>query len=119
MAGNSAVGLIELSVTYALNSGMDVVVEGMLYESIYGDALRRLISAHKGVTRSYRFEMPFEETLRRHTLKPNREDFGENDMRKWWRENDSLLGTQEQIIGPDDSLEKTVARVVKDCHWTE
>ena len=32
--------------------------------------------------------IPFEETLKRHQTKPNCNDFGEEAMRRWWREKD-------------------------------
>lgn len=47
--GTPAVGYIDLSARFALDQGMDVVVEGMLYETIYGDALRALIADHRGI----------------------------------------------------------------------
>lgn len=37
---------------------------------------------------AFYYDLPFEETLRRHAAKPNRADFGEEDMRRWWNEKD-------------------------------
>ena len=35
---------------------------------------------------SYYYDLPFEETMLRHSTKPNRNEFGEADMRRWWIE---------------------------------
>ena len=42
--------------------------------------------------------MPFEETLKRHQTKPNCNDFGEEEMQKWWREKDYLGFIKESVI---------------------
>lgn len=47
--------------------------------------------------------MPFEETLKRHQTKPNFNDFGEEEMQKWWREKDYIGFIKESVI----TLEKT------------
>lgn len=35
---------------------------------------------------AYCFDLPFEETLKRHQTKPNCHEFGDDAMRDWWRE---------------------------------
>lgn len=108
---------IELSTRFALRNGLNVIIEGILYNEIYGSMLRRLISAHEGITRCYRYRLSFEETLKRHATKPDAADFGEIEMRQWWREEDALTGVDETIIGPDKSLAETTKAVIADCGW--
>lgn len=115
--GTPAVGYIDLSARFALDQGMDVIVEGILYEAIYGDALRALIADHRGITRCYRYVLPFDETLRRHASKSSAGGFGEEEMRRWWRESDLLEGVSEEIIGPNESLADSTKRVLSDCEW--
>lgn len=112
-----AADYIEISARFALDRGLRVIVEGILREDIYGDMLRRLISSHPGFTRCYRYKIPFQETLKRHTTKPNAAEFGENEMQQWWRDDDGLIGVEETIIGPDQPLADTVAMVIADCGW--
>jgi hypothetical protein len=112
-----AVGYIDLSARYALDHGLHVVVEGLLHEEIYGDMLRQLIKDHRGITRCYRYQIPFDETLDRHQTKPNAASFGEEEMRCWWRDSDPLHGVTEEIIGPESSLAVSVERVLRDCGW--
>lgn len=115
--GNPAVGFIELSARYALDHGMHVVLEGVLYENIYGDMLRRLVSDHRGVTRCYRYELSFDETVRRHATKENCHEFGEAEMRQWWRDHDPLADVDEIVLTAQDSLDDSVSRVLRDCGW--
>jgi hypothetical protein len=38
-------------------------------------------------------------------------------MRQWWRDDDPLKGVAETIIGPEQTLAESVARVLADCDW--
>jgi hypothetical protein len=81
----TAVGLIDLTARYAPNQGFDVIVEGILNAKWYGRALHRLAQDHAGVTHSYIYDLPFEETVRRHSTRAVADRFGEPEMREWWR----------------------------------
>lgn len=99
-AGNPAVDLIDVVARFALDPGMHVVIEGILYADIYGPMLRALAADHRGSTRFCRFDLPFEETLRRHNAKGcNR--FGEAELRQWWRDQDPLADCEEHVIGAE------------------
>lgn len=115
--GTPAAGYVDLSARYALDHGLHTVVEGILHEEIYGALLRQLITEHRGVTRCYRYDMSFEETLRRHATKPKATEFGEPEMRQWWRDRDPLIGADEIVIGSDSPLQESVQRVLTDCGW--
>ncbi|WP_180336058.1 zeta toxin family protein [Pleomorphomonas diazotrophica] len=112
-----AADYMEISAHFALDRRLSVIVEGILQNDIYGDMLRRLISDHQGITRCYRYKIPFQETLKRHNTKPNAGDFGESEMRQWWREDDGLRGVDETLIGPDQSLADTTIQIIADCGW--
>ncbi len=57
---------------------------------------------------SYYYDISFEETLRRHQTKPNRDEFGEADMRRWWREKDFLEVIPQTVLDEDVRLEEAV-----------
>ena len=57
------------------------------------------------------YDLPFEETVRRHGTKPNRFSFGEEDMRRWWREKDYIGLISEEIITAEVSLSEAVNRI--------
>ncbi|MDE6748486.1 MAG: zeta toxin family protein, partial [Lachnospiraceae bacterium] len=57
---------------------------------------------------AFYYDLPFEETLRRHATKPKRVDFGEEDMRRWWNEKDFINIIPEKIITKDLSILDTI-----------
>ena len=62
---------------------------------------------------AYYFDLPFEETLRRHQTKPNRAEFGEKELRDWWREKDFSDALQEQILPPEKNAEEIVEEIYR------
>lgn len=64
---------------------------------------------------AYYYDLPFEETLRRHSTKPNRNDFGEADMRRWWREKDFLDFIPETRFTEEISLEEAAEQIFREA----
>lgn len=112
--GDHAPGLLDLTARYALARGFDVIVEGILHPTVYREILCRLADDHQGMTRGYLYDVSFEETLRRHSTKPAVDEFGEAEMRAWWRGLEPIDGLDESLIGERDSLETTVLRVLSE-----
>jgi hypothetical protein len=46
---------------------------------------------------AYYYDIPFEETLRRHETKDKRFEFGEAEMRRWWNEKDYIGIIPEKV----------------------
>jgi hypothetical protein len=113
--GGHPVGFIDLAARYLLGRGFDVIVEGGLQPAWYSETLQRLVADHRGVSRCYVYDLPFEETVRRHATKPVANAFGEEEMRKWWRGFNPIRDLDEIVITSDDSLDATVARLLDDC----
>ena len=63
---------------------------------------------------AYYYDLPFEETLRRHETKPNRHEFGESAMRRWWSEKDYIGIIDEKIILQEMEQEETVEMIYKE-----
>jgi len=116
-AGNPTIGYIDLSARFALDHGMHVIVEGILYADIYGAMLTRLLSDHRGLSRCYRYDLSFEETARRHASKSQADAYGPEKMREWWRDDDPLPDVSEQVFDNDLSLAAAKAQVLADCGW--
>ncbi|AWZ10248.1 MULTISPECIES: kinase [unclassified Streptomyces] len=112
--GAANIGLIGSVARYGLDHGFHVVVEGILHADRYGPMLDALRRAHRGRTHFYYLDVPFEETLRRHAGKPGAGEYGEAEMREWYRPLDLLPGDWETVVGAADSLEGTVARVMEE-----
>lgn len=113
--GAANIGLIDLTARYALDHGYHVIVEGILYAAHYGDMLRRLNTDHRGISRFFYFDVSFEETLRRHATKPQAHEFGEPEMRDWYRSRDVLTGVDEACIPEAASLEEAVTRIMREA----
>ncbi|MCK9870302.1 AAA family ATPase [Nocardiopsis dassonvillei] len=109
------IGLIDLMVRHILARGVHVVVEGIFYADHYGPMLTALIDDHPGRVRAYYFDVPFEVTLQRHATKPVAHEYGEAELRHWWRLRDLLPGGVEEIIDEHPSAAETAARILRDC----
>ncbi|HSY00183.1 MAG TPA: AAA family ATPase [Streptomyces sp.] len=112
--GAANIGLIDLTVRYALDAGYHVVVEGILYADRYGNMLAGLRADHRGPTHAYYLDVPFEETLARHATRPIVDDVDETQLRDWYRPRDLLPDGGETVIGADSALHETVDRVMRD-----
>ncbi len=72
--------------------------------------LRRLVPASEK-SHVFYLNTSFEETLRRHTTKPNAHEFGENEMKNWYQFEDVLGVKDEVIIGEDVSQAELVNQI--------
>ena len=77
--------------------------------------LTKLISDFNGLAHVYYLDIPFGETLRRHATKPNAHEFGEAEMRQWWRSSDVLGVKEEQIFNEKMSADDMLKNIVNDC----
>lgn len=93
------------------------IMEGILPADAYNRLFETAVEEYGQNIFAYYYDLPFEETLIRHSTKPNRNDFGEADMRRWWREKDYLPMISEKIISNDLSLEDAVSMIYNQvCH---
>jgi len=104
---NNNVELIRLVAEFALSRDYDVVLEGILSMHRYGAMLREL--KEKCPNNSfYYFDVSFDETLKRHMTKPNAHEFGEKEMREWYKPRDLTHFETEKVIPESYSLEQAV-----------
>jgi hypothetical protein len=116
--GQPNVGLIDQTVRYALGSGYHVILEGILYTPHYGEMVRQLIADHAGQTGVYYFQVPFDETLRRHATKPLANVVTPEQLRNWYHPCDLLGVPGEQIIDGTSTLDDSANRIINDLTWT-
>lgn len=112
------IGLIDQTTRYALGQGYHVILEGGFYSPHYGAMLRQLIADHAGPTGVYYFQLPLDETLRRHATRPLAEVVTPEQLRSWYQPCDLLGVPGEQVIDPSSSLRQTVERVISELAWT-
>ena len=113
--GGGAPDLISLVARYALGLGLSVIVEGILGAAHHTPMLQRLAADHQGRTIFYRFDVSWPETVRRHAVRPQADEFGIEEMRRWWHGLDPLPFVEEQVIPESSSLDSTVARILSEA----
>ena len=111
------IGLIDQTARYALEHGYHVILEGILYGPTYGAMLRQLIADHAGRTGVYYFQLPFDETIRRHSTRPLAKTVTPEQMRGWYQPCDLLDVPGERVIDTSSSLDETVQRIIGDLGW--
>jgi predicted kinase len=112
MAGGANIDLIDVTARFALSRGFHVIVEGILYAGHYGRMLTALIADRAGLARAYYLDVPWAETVRRHATKPQAAEYGEREMRGWFRERDLLPDGLERVIPAASSLDETVRLIM-------
>lgn len=108
------IGLVDLVTRYALSHGFNVILEGILRADHYAEMLMALIDDHQGRTCCYYFDVPFDESLRRHAGKPQASKYGAAEMKAWYRGLDLLPGGTEQVIPAAMTQDEIVRRVMAD-----
>ena len=106
--------MIEL-LKYGKQHSEITILEGVLPADAYDALFQTALQEYENNILAYYYDIPFEETLIRHKTKPNCNDFGEEDMRRWWREKDYLGIVQEKILHKEVSLENAVELIYEDC----
>jgi predicted kinase len=98
-----------LMARHALAHGYHVIMEGILGTRYSGDVLREFVAETGGHV--FYFDIPFEETVRRHHTKPNAHEWTVDHMRGWFKEHD-LLGCPGEIMIPaSNSFDDSVVQI--------
>ena len=111
---NPAIQLIYDLCMYGNNVGYTVILEGILSNKKYGAMLQRLLNDFQGEKLIYYFDVSFEETVRRHATKPNAHEFGESEMRQWWKDQDVLGVPGGRRIGETLAQAESVDMIHRD-----
>lgn len=110
-----AVPLLINLVQYGRQHCEYVILEGILFPETYEELFRCIQAEYSAEDiHAYYYDIPFEETLRRHETKPNRADFGPEAMRDWWKEKDYIGYLPEKILTQTMTLEDAGARILAD-----
>lgn len=104
--------LVEL-LRYGKQHSEVTILEGILPAGDYGPLFEAALEAYGPAIFAYYYDLPFEETLARHRTKPNRSDFGEEEMRRWWLGRDLLPMISETLLGPEVGLEDAVETIYR------
>ena len=110
----AALPLLRTLLRYGYEHSGVTILEGILIADWYRPLFQDAVELFGENVFAYYYDLPFEETLRRHETKPNRFEFGEEDMRRWWKEKDYIGFIPETIISQDVPLETAAERILSE-----
>lgn len=106
--------LIKQVVFFAFDRGYSVILEGIFDAGRYEHMFEEILERHPNNNYFFYFDVSLDETLRRHQTKPNKDDFGETELRQWFKLNDLLKCKKEMIIPELESLKAVVERILSE-----
>lgn len=106
-----AIPLIKELLKYGSIHSDIVILEGIMLADWYRTVFELAVQLYNTEIYAYYFDLPFEETLKRHQMKPNHQEFGEEEMRRWWREKDFSDVLNEKRITMERDLEDIVSDI--------
>jgi predicted kinase len=112
IAGGLNIQLIKETVLFSLRNSYHVILEGLLLKKRYEGMFEELLKLHPSNNHFFYFDVSLEETLKRHQTKINKDEFGEVEMRDWYKETDLLHCAEEEIIPESNSLEESVKQIL-------
>lgn len=109
--------MIDAMTRIAHGRGCHALLEGVLATERYGAMLRAL---HRDLAERsffFYFDIPWEETLIRHAMREESQEFGVEEMREWYSPHDVLANVGEIVISPESTLDDS-ARLILDTAFT-
>ena len=110
----SALPLLISLLQYGHKNNEVIILEGILNSKWYRPLFEESVKLFGKDIFAYYFDLPFEETLKRHETKEKRFEFGEKEMRRWWNEKDYIGFITEKAISEEMSLESVVNMILSD-----
>ncbi len=112
--GNLSIELIRQIALYGNSKCEVVIVEGILNTKKYSSMLKEVIAAYGNRAAVYYFDLPFEETVRRHETRDRRHKFGADSLKSWWNPKDFLHVENEKAILETMTEEQIVQMITQD-----
>jgi len=103
-----AIPLLMELLRYGRNHNEVVILEGILVADWYRPIFELAEELFGANIYAYYFDISFKETLRRHQTRPSSDEFGEEAMRSWWKENDYSDILNEIKISENQSKDEIV-----------
>jgi thymidylate kinase len=107
------ISLIKEMTIFLLHNGYDVIMEGIFDKGRYEKMFSELILFHPANNYFFYFDISLEETVKRHDTKPNKNEFGEKELRAWYKKKDFLECVVEEIISERNDVSETIKIIKK------
>ncbi len=105
--------MLEHNTSIALQSGYNVILEGILSVKSYEKVIDRVISSHSGNCYIFYFDISFEETVKRHSTKEGNCEYGEAEMREWYPAAHKSGHRLENLIPEVFTIDQTVSHIIE------
>lgn len=115
----AALPLLTTLLRYGYENNEVVILEGILHSQWYKPLFETALQLFGADIYAYYYDLPFEETLRRHETKAQKLEFGETEMRRWWNEKDFIGIIPEKSITKDISLDTAIEMILLDIQNNE
>lgn len=107
-----AVDLLKKLIMFGKEYNSIIILEGIL-NSVWYEPLFSFIQKSFDSIYTYYYDIPFDETVKRFQTKSN-VSYTEQDMKRWWNENDLLGFDNEKIISKNMSADDVVKMILND-----
>jgi len=112
---NAAIPLLISLMEYGAENNEITIIEGILNSIWYRPLFEKALGLYgQENICAYYYDLSFEETVKRHSTKQNRNDFGPEDMRGWWNEKDYIGLISEKTLNAEMTLEETIKMISSD-----
>lgn len=110
--GMANIGLIDLTVRYALDAGYYVILDGILPAAHYRAMLTDLHRDHQGLTWHAYFDVPLAETQRRHLDRSWASEVGIERLAEWYLPGDLLPDIDQAVIDADTTADEAADLII-------
>ncbi|MBR4819116.1 MAG: kinase, partial [Clostridiales bacterium] len=107
-----ALPLLKQLLRYGYDHSEVVILEGIMVADWYRPLFELAVSLYGEAVYAYYFDLPFEETVKRHKTRSKAGSFGEEAMREWWVEKDYSDVLNESKIPEELSKENIVQMIL-------
>jgi len=90
-----------------------IILDGIFSSDSYSDMFNEINNIFLNVY-AYYFNIPFNETVLRHKTRKQSNEFGEEEMKKWYKENDLINEIKEKIITVSQTKDEIITMILKD-----
>ena len=96
---------------YGKNHCRTVILEGIMVADWYRSLFELAKELFGNNIYAYYFDIPFEETVKRHKTRAKSKEFGEEAMREWWVDKDYSDVLDETAITADKDMGTIVQEI--------
>ncbi|MGT2934558.1 kinase [Streptococcus castoreus] len=93
-----------------------IILEGILKADWYQPVWEGIAERFQGKIYAYYYDLPFEETVKRHASRQKALQFGEESLKRWWQQQDYLKLIPEKRLTAKLSLEEVEHLILEDIH---